>query len=514
KKRQEILLNNIYGVDIDYQATEVTQLSLYLKLLEDVTMNDAYQFSLIKEKILPDLRQNIVCGNSLIGTDILEGDLFEKTEERKLNPMNFEDAFPHVMKRGGFDAIVGNPPYVQSRSERLSETEKNYYIHKYSTAEYQLNTFGLFLEKAHKVARQGSLLGMIIPNYWLSTRYDLKLRKFLAIENSIVEILNVYNVFAEATVDTVVLLSERPHKNKFPKTFRIKSVDRNLKNIAERLNNVQSETWSFQHAYVVNEGSDDINVSFAKTVELSGQDTIEKYFILKFGMKPYEEGKGTPKQTRQMMQKKVYDSTKKIDKSYMPLLRARNVNRYSVNWEGDWIKYGDNLAAPRTFELFVGDRILVQRIVSSDRLFGTFVKDTFVCNTDVITLKPKVEFDNFNVLFFVGVLLSSVVGSYLKSRNVNLDRAAFPKINTETLGYLPIPKINFSDPVDKSRHDHIVKLVEQMLGAKEKLSEAKLESEKDRLELLCTSLDRQIDEAVYELYGLTAEDIKVVEGEK
>ena len=72
KKRQEILVNNIYGVDIDYQATEVTQLSLYLKLLEDVTTNDAYQFSLLKEKILPNLSKNIVCGNSLIGRDIME----------------------------------------------------------------------------------------------------------------------------------------------------------------------------------------------------------------------------------------------------------------------------------------------------------------------------------------------------------------------------------------------------------------------------------------------------------
>ena len=63
------------------------------------------------KKLLPDLSKNIVCGNSLIGRDILEGQLFASDEERKLNPMNFEDAFPEVMKRGGFDAIVGNPPY-------------------------------------------------------------------------------------------------------------------------------------------------------------------------------------------------------------------------------------------------------------------------------------------------------------------------------------------------------------------------------------------------------------------
>ncbi len=99
KKRQEILVNNIYGVDIDFQATEVTQLSLYLKLLEDVTMNDAFQFSLLKEKILPDLRNNIVCGNSLIGTDILKGKLFAGDEERT----DGDAAVFHLIRRPDID---------------------------------------------------------------------------------------------------------------------------------------------------------------------------------------------------------------------------------------------------------------------------------------------------------------------------------------------------------------------------------------------------------------------------
>lgn len=122
RKKREILLNNIYGVDVDAQAVEVCQLSLYLKLLQEETEASTHQYLLDfahisqTKKLLPDLSRNIVCGNSIIGTDILDGHLFVGDEERKLNPMNFEDAFPEVMKRGGFDVTVGNPPISYCKS--------------------------------------------------------------------------------------------------------------------------------------------------------------------------------------------------------------------------------------------------------------------------------------------------------------------------------------------------------------------------------------------------------------
>ncbi|NUM82438.1 N-6 DNA methylase, partial [bacterium] len=194
KKRQEILVNNIYGVDIDFQATEVTQLSLYLKLLEDVTMNDAHQFGLIKEKILPDLRKNIVCGNSLIGTDILEGDLFEKTEERKLNPMNFEDAFPEIMKRGGFDAIVGNPPWIDIKG--MEPKVVDYYFKKYSTVENRMNVYSVFLQVALTLLKSSGLLGYITPSSFTTQSSYSKLRKLILSKYSFINLIRLPdNVF-------------------------------------------------------------------------------------------------------------------------------------------------------------------------------------------------------------------------------------------------------------------------------------------------------------------------------
>ena len=117
RKKREILLNNIFGVDIDSQAVEVAQLSLYLKLLEEETTGSARQYLLEfahtakLKKLLPDLGQNIVCGNSLIGWDIIKTEGYPYTRVLTLRPLDFAVAFRNTMKEGGFDALVGNPPY-------------------------------------------------------------------------------------------------------------------------------------------------------------------------------------------------------------------------------------------------------------------------------------------------------------------------------------------------------------------------------------------------------------------
>src|SRR5205085_5520381 len=129
RQKKAILTENIYGVDLDAQAVEVAQLSLFLRLLEDETTASARGHQLeFRETMLPDLRSNIKHGNSLIGWDI-GGGLFGDEEERKLFPMDFAQAFPEVMRRGGFEAIIGNPPYVFGRDWKalgISDRVKNY----------------------------------------------------------------------------------------------------------------------------------------------------------------------------------------------------------------------------------------------------------------------------------------------------------------------------------------------------------------------------------------------------
>jgi hypothetical protein len=130
-ERKRILLNNIFGVDIDTQAVEVTKLSLLLKVLESETEQSLTpQLSLFQERALPDLGNNIKCGNTLIGSDYYTaGKLFLDEEERyKINVFDWKTEFPDIMTRGGFDAVIGNPPYV--RQESLGDN-KDYFKTRY-----------------------------------------------------------------------------------------------------------------------------------------------------------------------------------------------------------------------------------------------------------------------------------------------------------------------------------------------------------------------------------------------
>ena len=210
--KREILLNNIYGVDIDAQAVEVAQLSLYLKLLEEETTTSAKQYLLEfahtakLKKLLPDLAKTIVCGNSLIGRDIINGHLFAAEEERKLNPMNFEDVFPETMKRGGFDAVVGNPPYVLLQILQQPSIFE-YIAAKYRAARYKIDTYHVFLERALRLTREGGRVGYITPNTFLRNKHAQELRR-LILEASNVELLRLffYQVFTGASVDTAILV--------------------------------------------------------------------------------------------------------------------------------------------------------------------------------------------------------------------------------------------------------------------------------------------------------------------
>ena len=125
-EKKRILLNNIYGVDIDRQAVEVTKLSLLLKVLENENKETiGKQLSLFKERALPDLGNNIKCGNSLIGSDFYEGksrDMFSEDEQEKINVFDWERAFTEVFANGGFDTVIGNPPLAKMSGNSRSQS--------------------------------------------------------------------------------------------------------------------------------------------------------------------------------------------------------------------------------------------------------------------------------------------------------------------------------------------------------------------------------------------------------
>jgi REP element-mobilizing transposase RayT len=459
--------------------------------------------------------------------------------------------------KGGFDVVIGNPPYVQSFS--LKEEEKQYIYSNYKTSEYQINTYGIFVEKVISLLKTNSLYGLIIPNYWLSTKYDSQLRKEVFVNNFAVEIVNTYQVFESAIVDTLLLTGQkRVPENE--KTI-IKSVADNLKTIEERLNAINLGIWFFDDSKILSLLNDDVTVSFNKEFSLKGENTLKDYFSMYQGMKPYEESKGIPSQTREMMNNKVYHSDAKLDETYLPLIGARHIKRYSLQTNEEFIKYGKNLAAPRDPEIFQGERILINRILSRTAIDGVLVSETLINNTDVFNLIPK-SYNEVPIKTLFALIVSKLCATYFKKSNVNLNRDVFPKINVNTLETFPIPNIAEEDNlkfnlfVDKmlslnkelqettqkfqrslQRKFNLIELpgklqdwyllpysdfIKELGKKKVKLSlseEAEWEdyflqelgkalSVKNQIDVT----DKEIDQMVYQLYGLTDEEIAVVEG--
>lgn len=212
--KREILLNNVYGVDIDAQAVEVAQLSLYLKLLEEETTHSAYQYGLdYQEPLLPSLGKNMVCGNSLVGRDIYETDFFADTNnsaQRKLNAMDYAAAFPQVMRAGGFDAVVGNPPYV--RQEGLGKAFKSYAQAKYITYASTADLYTYFIEQAHKIMTVGASFGYIVSNKFMRANYGKALREFLATQSTLRQLIDFGElpVFADAATFPLIITTQKP----------------------------------------------------------------------------------------------------------------------------------------------------------------------------------------------------------------------------------------------------------------------------------------------------------------
>lgn len=529
---KSILENNLYGVDINEEAVEIARLSLWLRTARP-------------GRKLADLSHRIKIGNSLISDPAVAGD----------KAFDWEREFPEVFEQGGFDVVVGNPPYVPSHS--ISENEKNYYYKIYKTSQYQVNTSALFVEKTFHLLKPEGVYGVIIPNYWLSTKYDFNLREIVFKNNIALEVLNTYSVFDTATVDTLILIGIRELTSNFPKEIILKSVKAN--SINERLVKIGQNDWSFKSKMIIESTDLDFEISFSEGISLLVSKILGELFDFKFGIKPYQIGKGNPCQTEKEKNGRIFHAIEKIDESYLPLIGAGDLQRYYIDWKGEWIKYGEHLAEPRDISLFSKPRILLKRIISKVHFDATYTEDTLICNSDLITLSPK-EKDREFVMFYLGIISSKLCAKYIRSKNINLNREAFPKINTQTLSTFPVP--------DYNKNSAIILKVEFMLLKKKELKlstskflrtiqrrfdlatpSRKLEawhtltfkdfiaelkkhkvtlSIKDEMEwegvfeeqraaaqalqAAIKTTDDEIDRLVYELYGLTEEEIRIVEG--
>lgn len=506
-ERKRILLANIHGVDIDMNAVEVTKLSLLLKVLEGETAQTLQtMMAFAHQRALPDLGDNIKCGNSLIGTDYYSGgdlNLFDDHDRRRINAFDWKDEFPEIMKAGGFDAVVGNPPYLGGRDWKEEGGRRyEYFVQHYKIAEYQFDIYALFWEKGIQLLCKGGLIGFITPNTWLNNQGSAKLRRYVLKNTSILNIVDYTKtrVFARASVLPIITILKKEDTHSSEVIISTPTSDGVV-----AVQSVPQSMWMDGDLSVIN-----INLS-SREKEL--RDKIETMTVpletlatVKFGIKIYETGKGSPSQKSTDAKDHVFEAERQIDETYRKYLEGKDIRPYEVHWQNRWLKYGKNLAAPRDPELFEGTRLLFRRIVG-ERLIGTLTDEPYVTSQLLQIVKP---FNAEDARFLLGVLNSKLMAYYFRKKYNRQDKT-FPEIRVYELAALPIRATVTSAETEIRRS--LGEFVARMLQSCANKQLEKTEHGRMLIQRQIDAVGNEIDRLVYSLYRLTEEDVGAVEGD-
>lgn len=490
-------------------------MSLYLKVLENEnadTLNPQMTLAL-KEVYLPSLADNIKCGNSLIGTDFgAQEEMFDDSARMKINAFDWEAEFPEIFSPstrgrssdevgtegvGGFDCVIGNPPY----GAEFDDSEKEYIREKFKSYQYKYDSYIYFIERALSITKRGGYLSYITPEVWLRLENCEGLRKLIFHDAGFSQLkLCGENVFQDAVVNTIVFVLQKGS------------------DIEEILIHDDNETWYFGKSFWKSTSGfvidyhikpefqklfRKLNSKFVQPLENFG-DSIQ-------GITPYDKYAG---QNASTIKNRLYHSKKKKNKTFGKWLAGKDVNRYQLNWSGEWLSYGPWLAAPREPRYFEGIRLLFREVPGAGkRIQATFAEEIFYHGHSLTPFKPNEE-SQTDIKYLLALSNSSLISWYGGKKLPNFGKDVFPKLNPQDIKQLPIRAIDFAKPEEKERHDDLVALVDKMLDLHKQLAKGNFDSEKEPIERQIKATDKKIDQLVYQLYGLTEEEIRVVEGEK
>ena len=610
-ERKRILLDNIFGVDIDSQAVETTKLSLLLKVLEGENQQTLQPvLRLFRERALPDLGDNIKCGNSLIGPDFYEQrqlSLLGDEERYRINVFDWHAEFPQIFRRrtfsgelretpaapsdytmpgvplhgsysykrerpqkgapplppseseweGGFDAVIGNPPYV--RQESLSDL-KAYFETHYEAFDGVADLFAYFMEKAVKLLSPGGRFSFIVSSSFLRTTYAQPLRRVLKKHAAVLRIVDFGGlaVFANAK-DTYVCIPLLA-KEAQPRRVEVSRVDSGaIRDLSEHVaanhfaipqDRLSPEAWALK--------SDEEAAAFAKVMRagtsLGAYLKGKMFYGVKTGL---NEAFEISDQQRAKILKVSPESAALIK----PFLGGQDIRRYLVENNGrhlivipsGWTRrqmarakdnpadYSERAAWNWLFRLHpqIADHLksfaealrkrqdkgdywwelrpcdYYQYFDSAKIIFPDICKaPRFVLDRTGLYLANTAYCLGTGDPYLLGVLNSRLFWFAISNLSIPFGIRAGKyryRLIYQYMEKVPIRSINADDLADKACHDQIVQLVEVMLALHQRLSTAKTPQERTALERQITAADTQIDRLVYDLYGLTEREIKVVE---
>ena len=509
-----ILEHNLYGVDINEESVEIAQLALWLRTAKP-------------HRKLNSLNENIKCGNSLISDPAIAGE----------KAFNWQEQFPKVFEKGGFDVVIGNPPYIPT--ERITSADKSYYEEVFQSAYGRINVYPLFYERGLKLLKNNGLLGYITPYTLMKNQYYIEARRYI-LDNCRILCLADFSgfpVFEDATVDSIILILQKQHyKKAVPYIFinHIKDFANGLYSIHEA---IQSDI--LQHS----------DLSFSNIVSSFDFKKVSVGCVKLGEIVNFKQGIITGN-NKKFLTKQEGDKTKKV-------ITGSDFNRYALTWHNDYVIYDEKeLHRPRVPAIFEVEQKLLLRQTGAYPICMIDTDSYYTLDTvHNGTLRDK----RFN-LKYVMCLVNSTLHRYLYESSVNESGKVFAQVKIIYIDPLPI-KV-----VDEAIQQPFVTLAETMLSLNQQLQEkrtrflrrlgenfegikittalqtfdqldfkgfvAELKKQKIKLTLAqqdewedyfnqyrqtCQELseqiqttDNEIDNKVFDLYGLTQEEREIV----
>lgn len=542
-EKKRILLNNIYGVDIDTNAVEVTKLSLLLKCMEGETQASiANQMTMFKERVLPTLDDNIKSGNSLIDTDYYDNQL-DFGEERKIKPFSWNAEFKTILPNG-FDVVIGNPPYIKERGSKeifepvlKSKIGKLYHQGK-------MDFWYYFVHRGIDILKPNGYLAFITNSYWMRSDGASKLINRIEKEftvNTIVDFDN-YKVFEDVSGKHNISIFTKGKNKK--KKCKILSIDK--QNPSSEINeyklleisnenlfansklNIQTSENIFEHCLLLDE-----HFEVSQGV-VEATDKITKALKEKTKRGDINIGDGVFVLTENEIKNLGFTTEEK--KLLKPYVNTLHIKRYALKFANEFLLY---LGKQEREDIAKGKYPNVKKhldnvkefITSSNAPYGIhrtreqryFEEPKLICKG--MFLKPDFYYDeekyycgfSFSViiqksneydLLLLLALMNSKLGEYWfnlngKKRGVGVD------IGVKVFRLFPLPKL--TNPNFKNTSLEILKTVNQLTELNKQLANTSLHSSLQQMERQVIHLETKINTLVYQLYNLTDEEISLIE---